>query len=140
MMTYHSLDFRQTATLLSKRFGNLNLGINPLAQSLQEMLPLDGIHRPVVHNMLQEIYHQNRCASLDATICVDPTFDALGKLAWDLKSAKYTDVDALALIEQIGDYLAELFTLKPDNKEPEDKNSTITTEPSSCTVRFRAPR
>ena len=133
-MTFHSLDFRQTATLLSKRFGNLNLGINPLAHSLQEMLPMDGVHRPLVHNILQEIYQLNRCSSLDATISIDPTFDALGKLAWDLKSAENTDVDALALIEQIGEYLAELITLKPDKNEPDERNSSSSMEPSSSTV------
>ena len=133
-MAFHPLNFRQTATLLSKRFGNLNLGINPLAQSLQEMLPLDAVHRPLVHNILQEIYQQNRCSSLDATINIDPTFDALGKLAWDLKSTENADVDALTLIEQIGEYLAEIFTLKPDNKEPEERNRSSPTEPSSNTV------
>jgi hypothetical protein len=109
-MSHPKQSFRQIVELLSNQFGNLNLGINQHACSLDEMLPVDGVHRQMVHSMLQGIYRQNGCNSLDSRISVEHTFDALGDLAWNLKSAKHTELDALTLLEQIGEYLKELLS------------------------------
>lgn len=119
-MSHLQQNFRQIVALLSDRFGNLNLGINQGARSLDEMLPLDGVHRQVVHSMLQDIYRHNACTSLDSTITAEHTFDALGELAWKLKSAQHAELDALSLLEQIGECLAELLT--PSENEPNRNN------------------
>ena len=114
-MSHPKQSFRQIVELLSNQFGNLNLGINQHACSLDEMLPVDGVHRQMVHSMLQGIYQQNRCNSLDSRISVEPTFDALGDLAWNLKSAKHAELDALTLLEEIGECLKE--SLSPNEEE-----------------------
>jgi hypothetical protein len=151
-MSHPMQSFRRVIALLSDQFGNLNLGINQNAKSLDEMLPLDGVHRQVVHSMLQGIYRRNKCSSLDSNISIEHTFDALGELAWELKSAKHAELDALTLLEQIGECLAEFWL--PNQQEgdravtlPSASSDSITTRGSeenskskpSNSVPFRLP-
>ena len=153
-MSAQKQSFRQIVALLSNQFGNLNLGIDQNAHSLDELLPLDGVHRQVVHSMLQGIYQRNKCLSLDSNILLGQTFDALGELAWELKSAKHAELDALTLLEQIGEYLAELWSSTQQGQLAENHyfsasnlvaNNTITASSENKSksprpIKFRLPR
>jgi hypothetical protein len=130
-MSHPKHSFRQIVALLSNQFGNLNLGINQNANSLDELLPADGVHRPVVHSMLQNIYQRNKCTSLDSKILMSQTFDALGDLAWELKSAKHAELDALTLLEQIGECLAEFWSSTQQDSNPTPTGST----PSASSIK-----
>ena len=130
-MPHPKQSFRQIVALLSNQLGNLNLGINQNAHSLDELLPMDGVHRQVVHSMLLGIYQRNKCISLDSNIMMGQTFDALGELAWELKSAKHAELDALTLLEQIGECLAELWPTTQQGQLDSNHAATVSSPQAS---------
>ena len=108
-MPNNSKTFRQLVVHLSDHFGNLNLGIDYRANSLEKLLPHDGVQRQTVHAILQSIYQNNQCGDLDSAVSLEHTFDGLGDLGWALRSCDETGVDEITLLEQVGECLAVWF-------------------------------
>jgi hypothetical protein len=103
------LTFREFLALTSERIGAHLLPVQIEAHDIGTFLAADGVHHPLDRRLVRCIYRANRCGHLDAAICPDATFRALGRFLRELRGMPATDVDQVALVESVGAQLSELW-------------------------------
>lgn len=103
-----TLTFREFFAQLAERLGAHLLPVRSEAHDIGSFLAPDGVHHPLDRQLARCIYRANRCGHLDAGICPQTTFRALGRFHRDLTRMPHTDVEQVALVEAVGEHLRAL--------------------------------
>lgn len=100
---------------LADQIGRHHLPVVDDAHEISEFLGDDAIHHELVKSVVRSVYRANRCGHLNALISANPTFDAIGKIRGEMLRSKETDIEAIRLMDQIGDLVSQFFTETESN-------------------------
>lgn len=103
------MKFRDLILDLADVVGRHHLPVVEDSHEIGDFLGNDAIHYALVKKLIRSVYRANRCGHLNAEISANPTFDAIGKIRGELVRSADTDLDAIRLLDQIGDYVSRIL-------------------------------
>jgi hypothetical protein len=78
----------------------------------------DAVHYPLVKRIVIDLYKRGRCSKPSDPVSIDLILDYLGDLHFELKSQPGNDLDAMALLEHIGEVSISLFESEATRTAP----------------------
>lgn len=127
------MKFRDLMLRLADQIGRHHLPVVDDAHEIGEFLGDDAIHHELVKRVVRSVYRANRCGHLNAQISANPTFDAIGKIRGELFRSNETDIEAIRLMDQIGDLVSQSFMQAESKIADRPCDSPSTRSPSTST-------
>jgi hypothetical protein len=103
--------------LLADALGEAQLPINPGWTRAAEIVRADAVHYPLLKRVVAGVYKEAGCSKGSDTVELDHVLDCLGHLKYALRDEGGCDLDAVELIERIGEISVGLFR---NGDSPED--------------------
>ncbi len=103
------MEFRQYIAQLADALGEAQLPLNPSWRKAAELVRADAVHYPLVKRIVAGLYKQARCSKPSDPLAIEDVLDYLGPLHYELVAEGGNDLDALALVERIGEISVLLF-------------------------------
>ncbi len=94
---------------LAEQLGEAQLPVNGRWQRAGDIVRADAVHYPLVKRIIADLYKRGRCSKASDPITINAILDYLGQLHYELKSDPGNDLDAIALVERIGEISVSLF-------------------------------
>lgn len=110
-MQFRQITFNHLIFQLAERIGHHHLPFNHRAGDYHEIL-LDGaVHESLVKTLVRKIYRQNRCSSLNSDVDPETVYKVLGSTRWEMIKTEHADLEAVSLIDRIGECLGEMVEI-----------------------------
>ncbi len=101
--------FRQLALTLAESLGEHQIPLVDSADHLRLFVCSDAVHYELVKKVFRSVYKANHCYHLNAPVAFTTTFDALGKIHFELTHSDTADIDQIRLLHDIGESAADYF-------------------------------
>ncbi len=101
---------------LAEALGEAQLPVNGRWQRAAEIVRADAVHYPLVKKIVADLYKRGRCSKPSDPISIDAILDYLGQLHYELETEPGNDLDAIELVERIGEISVSLFSASGDPK------------------------
>lgn len=112
------MEFQIYLRRLSDRLGEAQLPVNSHWRRADQIVCADAVHYPLVKRVVADLYKRNRCSNPSDPVTIDTVLDYLGQLQYELSSRSGHDLDAVALIERIGEISVAIFRMEDADDEP----------------------
>jgi hypothetical protein len=130
---FFKVQFRIFIQRVAEQLGEAQLPLNPDWQRACDAVRADAVHYPLMKNIVCALYKRNGCSNPRDAISIESVLDYLGQLHYDLKQQNGHDLDALRLIDRIGEISVSLFRFeapgpgpgRPGNTPPETRQGSL---------------
>ncbi|GJL81984.1 MAG: hypothetical protein DHS20C01_16180 [marine bacterium B5-7] len=112
------MQFIEYIQRLSESLGEHQLPIDRNFVRAREIVHPDALHYPIMKQMVVAMYRNNHCSNPTDTIRLEPLFDILGELKFEQQQIDEQDIDAIELLEHIGELTLDLFATSKSNPLP----------------------
>lgn len=94
---------------LADELGDAQLPVNGRWRRAGDIVRADAVHYPLIKRIVADLFKRGRCSKPSDPISIDAILDYLGQLHYELKHDPGNDLDAIVLVERIGEISVSLF-------------------------------
>lgn len=104
------MEFCTYISRLSEALGEAQLPLNPKWSKACEIVDADAVHHDLISHFLRDVYRAGHCSKGTDHVSLHAVLDCLGQLRYELCDGDSPDLDAVRLVERIGEISVTLFT------------------------------
>jgi hypothetical protein len=103
---------------LAEQLGEAQLPVNVRWQRAAQIVREDAVHYALMKRVVAGLYKRGHCSKPSDPLTLDLILDYLGEMHYELNNQPGNDLDAMALLERIGEISIALFGSDQTRDEP----------------------
>lgn len=115
------MEFRTYISRLSDALGEAQLPLNPRWSRACEIVGADAVHHALISRFVRDVYRAGRCSKGTDPVSLHAVLDCLGQLRYELCDGAAPDLDAVRLVERVGEISVALFAPVESPDGPPDE-------------------